>query len=153
MAELRKAEPEAAFYACDVRGIGESRPDTCGADSFLRPYGADYFYAIHALMLDRPYVGQKTHDVLRVLAWLRSFGHEEVHLAGMGWGTLPATFAGLLADGVLQVTLKGAPAPYAEIAETEKYAWPLSAFVPGVLEKWDLPDCYRALEGKRLKQA
>src|SRR5204863_6666328 len=40
VAELVKAEPEAAFYTCDVRGIGESRPDTCGADSFLRPYGA-----------------------------------------------------------------------------------------------------------------
>jgi dienelactone hydrolase len=152
VAELRKAEPEAACYACDVRGIGESRPDTCGADSFLRPYGADYFCAIHALMLDRPYVGQKTHDVLRVLAWLKSFGHEEVHLAGMGWGTLPATFAALLSAGVVQVTLKGAPASYAEIAETEKYTLPLSAFVPGVLEKWDLPDCYRALEGKRLKR-
>lgn len=152
VAELRKAEPAAAFYACDVRGIGESRPDTCGADSFLKPYGADYFYAIHALMLDRPYVGQKTHDVLRVLAWLKSFGHDEIHLAAMGWGTLPATFAALLADGIVQVTLKGAPASYAEIAEAEHYTWPLSAFVPGVLEKWDLPECYRALEGKKLRR-
>lgn len=152
VAELLKAEPASAFYTCDVRGIGESRPDTCGADSFLKPYGADYFYAIHSLMLDRPYVGQKTHDVLRVLDWLRSFGHEEVHLAALGWGTLPATFAALLADGVAQVTLKGSPTSYSDIAETEDYHWPLSAFVPGVLEKWDLPDCYQALEAKKLKR-
>jgi hypothetical protein len=31
------------------------------------PYGSDYFYAIHALMLDSPDVGQKTYDVLCVL--------------------------------------------------------------------------------------
>jgi dienelactone hydrolase len=152
VAELMKTEPTSAFYTCDVRGIGESRPDTCGADSFLRPYGADYFYAIHSIMLDRPYVGQKTHDVLRVLDWLKSFGHEEIHVAGLGWGTLPATFASLLANGVVQVTLKGSPASYSEIAETEAYRWPLSAFVPGVLAKWDLPDCYAALEAKKLKR-
>src|SRR4029079_19147767 len=43
--ELVKAEPEAAFYACDVRGIGESQPNTTGKP-FLDPYGSDYFYAI-----------------------------------------------------------------------------------------------------------
>ena len=52
--QLIEAEPDAAFYAVDVRGIGESRPDTAGADTFLSPYGSDYFYAIHALMLDKP---------------------------------------------------------------------------------------------------
>ena len=36
-------EPEAAFYAMDVRGIGESEPDICGSDQFLREYGSDYF--------------------------------------------------------------------------------------------------------------
>ena len=55
-----QAKPDVPFYTCDVRGIGESRPDTCGTDQFLTPYGSDYFYAIHAIMLDRPYVGQKT---------------------------------------------------------------------------------------------
>ena len=41
MADLLKAEPQSTFYACDVRGIGESRPDTCGANQFLTPYGSD----------------------------------------------------------------------------------------------------------------
>jgi dienelactone hydrolase len=152
VAELLKAEPDVAFYTCDVRGIGESRPDTCGIDTFRSPYGSDYFYAIHAIMLDRPYVGQKTHDVLRVLDWLKSHGHAEIHLAALGWGTLPATFAAVLSDLVTQVTLKGAPPSYSAIAETEHYHWPLSTFVPGVLEKFDLPDCYRLLEAKKLKQ-
>ncbi len=115
--ELLAAEPEAAFFACDVRGIGESRPNTCGKDTFRSPYGCDYFYAAHSLMLDRPYVGQKTHDVLRVLDWLASLGHSEIHLAGKAWGALPATFAAVFSDHVKQVTLKHALTSYADVAE------------------------------------
>ena len=37
LAELARAEPKTAFYACDVRGVGESRPDTCGGDALLDP--------------------------------------------------------------------------------------------------------------------
>jgi hypothetical protein len=134
------------FYACDVRGIGESRPDTCGSDQFLSPYGSDYFYAIHSLMLDRPYVGQKTRDVLAVLEWLASFGHRSIHLAAKGWGTLPATFAAVLSSRVSQITLKHPLKSYADVAQTEEYKWPLSALVPNVLIFFDLPDCYRELE-------
>ena len=93
--ELMEAEPESPIFACDVRGIGESLPNTCHPDSFHRPYGCDYFYAIHSLMLDRPYLGQKTYDVLRVLDWLASMGHSDIHLVGCGWGALCATFAAL----------------------------------------------------------
>jgi len=149
--ELVKAEPEAAFYTCDVRGIGESRPNTCGKDMFLHPYGNDYFYAVHSLMLDYPYLGQRTHDVLRVIDWLKSCGHEQVHLAAKGWGALPATFAALLSDAVVQVTLKNALRSYREVAESEDYAWPLAALLPSVLERFDLPDCYAALEAKKLR--
>jgi len=150
--ELLEASPDAVLYACDVRGIGESRPDTCGSDQFLAPYGSDFFYAIHSLMLDRPYVGQKTHDVLAALEWLSSFGHRSIHLAAKGWGALPVTFAAVLSKRVSRVTLKNALTSYTDAAQTEAYKWPLSAFVPNVLESFDLPDCYRELErAKRLQ--
>jgi pimeloyl-ACP methyl ester carboxylesterase len=147
--ELLAAHRDVPFYACDVRGIGESRPDACGADQFRLPYGSDYFYAIHSIMLDRPYVGQKTHDVLRVIDWLAAFGHRRIHLAARGWGALPATFAALLAEAVEHVTLKHALTSYAAVAETEDYDWPLSAVVPEVLLHFDLPDCYRVLEKRK----
>jgi dienelactone hydrolase len=153
VAELIKAEPKAQFYACDVRGVGEARPDTCGGtNQFLAPYGNDYFYAIHGIMLDRPYVGQKTFDVLCVLEWLKDIGHKEVHLVARGWGAIPATFAAVLSDVVTRVTLKNALTNYTAVAESETYAWPLSSFVPGVLKSFDLDDCYKALEAKKLKQ-
>lgn len=151
IAEVMRAEPNSAVFACDVRGIGESQPTTTGT-GFLSAYGPDYFYAAHGMMLDYPYVGQKTHDVLRVIDWLKSGGHTEVHLAGRAWGALPTTFAALLSADVKQVTLKHALTSYSDVAETEDYRWPLSALLPGVLRKFDLPDCYRALAAKQLRQ-
>ncbi len=148
---LFAAEPEAAFFACDPRGIGESMPNTCGTGPWA-PYGADFFYASHGLMLDRPYLGQRTHDLLAVLDWLKLYGHTEVHLAGKGWGAIPAAFAALLAPQVAQVTLKNALVSYAALAETEYHGWPLAMMLPGVLERFDLPDCYRALQSKKLAQ-
>jgi len=149
--DVLSAEKDAAFYACDVRGIGESQPDTCDPKSFLTPYGSDYFYAIHAIMLDDSYAAQKTWDVLRVIDWLLSTGHQEIHLMAKGWGTIPATFAALLADEVKQVTLKNALTSFSDMAETERYKWPLASMVPGVLKSFDLPDCYRVLADKKLR--
>ncbi|MBN1805424.1 MAG: prolyl oligopeptidase family serine peptidase [Sedimentisphaerales bacterium] len=150
--ELLKAEPDSDFYTCDVRGIGESQPDTCDENSYLNVYGCDYFYAIHSIMLDRPYPGQRTYDLLGVLDWLKSNGHDEIHLVAKGCGTIPAAFAAVLSDHVTQVTLKNALTSYSDIAESDTYAWPLSSLVPDILESFDLPDCYRILKNKKLKQ-
>ena len=150
--EVMQAEPESPVFACDVRGIGESLPETCDPGSFHSPYGNDYFYAAHSLMLDRPYLGQKTLDVMRVIDWLASLGHNDIHLIGRGWGSLAATFAAMMSDQVKQVTLKNALTAYAEIAESEHYNWPLSTLLPNVLAHFDLPDCYAELNSKKLRQ-
>lgn len=150
--EVIEAEPDTMFCTCDVRGIGESMPNTCGGNSFDNPYGCDYFYAIHSLMLDHPYLGQKAFDVLMVLQWLKNHGYDDVHLVGKGWGALAATFAALFADTVTQVTLKNALTSYTAVAESEQYDWPLATLIPNVLAHFDLPDCYRALESRKLRQ-
>lgn len=150
--ELYQADSKRPFFAMDVRGVGESKPDTCGNNTFLSPYGSDYFYAIHSIMLDKPYLGQKTHDVLRVLDWLADNGYGDVHLAAKGWGALSGAFAAVLHPAVKQVTLKHALTSYAEIAQTQTYKWPLSTLLLGVLQQFDLPEVYAALDKKGLKQ-
>ncbi len=151
LADLIKAEPEVAVFACDVRGIGDSQPDTCGANTFLQPYGSHYFYAAHGVMLGQPLIGQRTFDVLRVIQWLVATGHEEVHLAGRGWGALPATFAALLSPRVKQITLKNALTSYADLIADEDQKWPYAMLLPDVLKRFDLPDVYAALSSKGLK--
>jgi dienelactone hydrolase len=149
IAELIKAEPALPFFACDLRGLGESQPTT---GSYLAAYGSDYFYAAHGMMFDSPYVAQRTHDVLRVLEWLKASGHTEIHLVAKGWGSIPGTLGAVLAATVVQVTLKHALTSYTAVAEAEDYKWPLSALLPGVLKHFDLPDCYRFLARKNLRQ-
>jgi hypothetical protein len=86
---------------------------------------------------------------MRVLEWLAfATGARQVHLAANGWGTIPAAFAAVLSPLVQQVTLHGVPDSYTSIAEAETYAWPLSSFVPGILQHFDLPDVYAALGNK-----
>ena len=148
---IEAADENTGLFALDVRGVGESLPGTTPSAP-LSYYGPDYFYTVYSNMLGRPYVGGKTHDILRVIDWLGKFGYNEVHLVAKGWGSIPATFAAVLSPAVKQVTLKNSLSSYEEIATTEHYRWPNSVFIPGVLKSFDLPDCYEALKSKQLTQ-
>jgi pimeloyl-ACP methyl ester carboxylesterase len=149
--ELIRGASDREIYTCDVRGCGESQPGTCDEDSFGQPYGSDYFYAIHAIMLDDPYPGQKARDVLQVVRWLEAQGRSDIHLVAQGRGTIPAAIAALLAGNVRAVTLRNAPDSFQQMAESETYDWPLSCLIPGVLELFDLPDVYSELAVDRLR--
>lgn len=149
--ELIAYAPDAAFFACDVRGIGDSQPDTCGANQFLGRYGSHYFYSAYSLMLDRPLLGQRTFDVLRVIQLLAAAGHSEIHLAGRGWGALPAAFAALLSQDIKQVTLKHALTSFHDLAIHDDQQWPNAFMLPHALERFDLPDCYAALKSRDLR--
>jgi hypothetical protein len=151
LADLIRADLKLPIFACDVRGVGESAPNTGRADA-PEGYNADYFYASHGTMFGVPYVAQRVHDVLQVLGWLASFGHSEVHVVAKGYGALPATLAAVLAETVSQVTLQQALSSFSALVEAEDYSCPLSSILPGVLQTFDLPDCYRALEKKHLRQ-
>lgn len=149
--ELIASAPEAAFFACDVRGIGDSQPDTCGANQFLGRYGSHYFYSAFSLMLDKPLLGQRTFDVLRVIQLLVSAGHTHLHLAGQGWGALPAVLAAVLSSDVKQVTLKHALTSFHDLAIHEDHQWPNAVMLPQALAHFDLPDCYADLKSRQLR--
>jgi hypothetical protein len=134
-----------------VRGIGDSQPNTCGANTFLSPYGSHYFYAAQSLMLDRPLLGQRTFDVLRVIQLLVAAGHKQIHLAARGWGALSAAFAALLSDDVRQVTLKNSLTSFGDLATDADCKWPYATMLPDVLWQFDLPDCHAELKSKNLR--
>ena len=146
--ELIEKEGEGVLVvACDVRGVGESLPGTAGANPHGY-YGADYFYAAYANMLNRPYLGGKTHDVLRVIDFLAGSGWSDIHLASKGWGCLPGGMAAFLDDRVTTVTLKDRLESWHSVATTEHYEWPLSHMLYGVLKTWDLPEVWKAIQAK-----
>src|SRR5690606_33293130 len=130
--EAIAAAADTPVYAVDLRGIGDSRPDTTNENSYLSPYGSDYFYAIHGLMLDDPYPLQRTRDLLTVLNWLKSIGHPRVHLWANGWGSIAGTLASVYHPVVTQVTLQHSLTSFDELARAEEYDWPLSSMIPDV---------------------
>lgn len=73
------AEPDSVVFACDLRGIGESKPVISTPGKPAKD-GVDYFHAGCGLMFNYPMPGQRTHDLLRVIALLRDSGHREVHV-------------------------------------------------------------------------
>lgn len=137
------------FFCADLRGMGDSQPNTCGPDTFRSPYGCDYFYAVHGVMLDRSLVAQRVHDLLSVVDWLADHGYRRVHLAARGHGSVPAALAALLDDRIVRVTLKNPLVSWSAIAEADRNNWPLSAYQPAVLRHFDLPDVYAELEARK----
>lgn len=138
------------FFAVEVRGIGELTAASCGASEFLNPVDADYFYAAHGDMLNMSYAGRRVHDLLCVLDLLEDNGCRKVHLIGRGMGAVTAAYAACLHTVVRQVTLHNALLSYHELTQVAVPRWPLSALVPGALQDFDLPDCYRRLRSKAL---
>ncbi|HBE71132.1 MAG TPA: hypothetical protein DDW52_23550, partial [Planctomycetaceae bacterium] len=145
--ELEKRSGE--IYALDVRGVGETMPNTCGIDTFDDVYGCDYFYAAQSVMLDRPYLGQKVLDVLQTIRWINQFGASEIELVAFGWGALVSTLAAVLESSVSKLTIDRRVESFTALATQDDYQMPLAYLPPGVLERFDLPDCDRLL-GQRL---
>lgn len=142
-----KADP---LFAVDVRGVGQLTPQTCNRRDFFSAYDCDYFYASHGHMLSEPYCGRRVHDLLRVLDLFEAQGYGAVHLVGRGLGAITAAFAACLHPLVKQVTLYNALLSYHDLTQVPVQSWPWSSMVFGILKQFDLPDCYRELEGKKL---
>lgn len=139
------------LYALDVRGVGETMPNTCGIDTFDDVYGCDYFYAAQSVMLDRPYLGQKVFDVLQTIRWIKQFGASEIDVVAIGWGALISSLAAVLEPSIRSLTIDRRIESFTALATEEDYQMPLAYLPPGVLERFDLPDCDRLL-GQRLNR-
>jgi dienelactone hydrolase len=140
------------LFAVDVRGMGLSQARTCNCADFFAPYGNDYMYAAHAQMLGEPYLGRRVHDLLCVLDLLAQACGAEVHVVGRGLGAVTAALAACLHPAVGRVTLVNAPRSYGAMMEHPVALWPRSAMAWGLLERFDLPDCYALLRrGKGLR--
>ena len=146
-ADARALCPDGPLYALDVRGLGESLPEP---ERFFHPYGMDYMFHGHGLLLGESYLGRRVYDLLRTIDLLADQGAGKVHLYGRGQGALLALCAGLLHPATGRVVLKNAPLSFAEWTRAPLVSWPAANVLRGALRHFDLPDLYRAL-GRRLQ--
>jgi dienelactone hydrolase len=141
--------PEAAvsgrLFALDTRGTASLYKKIAGdrGDAFFQYYGGDYMYANHGLLLDRPLAGRRTLDILKSIDLLLSQGAEEVTLIGRGTGSVLALFAAFLHPAVKSLIQLSYLESFHSLTQDDRYQWPFSAMVPGILRHFDLPDLYR----------
>ncbi len=145
---MRKLLGKGRIFGLDVRGVGQSISAACEGDDFFASYDCDYFYNAHGLLLGEPYIGRRVHDVLSTLDWIAGYGYKQIHLIGRGMGAILALLAGVLDSRPVKVTLINSLLSWSQLTQVPLYRWPGSSMLTGVLEKFDLPDCYRAIASK-----
>lgn len=136
--------------ALDTRGKGVMRKKIAGdrGDHFFQYYGSDYMYANHGLMLDRPLAGRRALDILKSIDLLNSMGVGRIHLAGQGTGCIPVAIAAAITSIPKSVTMVNYLPSYHMLTQDERYQWPFSAMIPGILRHFDLPDMYKYIKSR-----
>ena len=139
-----------AVLLADLRGLGETADPAAFNDP--KYYNREYRNAVLALHAGRPLLAQRVADI----AMLEAFLQREKPLIGVpveiragGRAMGPALHAAVLSRAITRLVLEQVPRSYEQqLAQpTAKDAY--SDVLPGVLQRYDLPDLQRAL-GSRL---
>jgi pimeloyl-ACP methyl ester carboxylesterase len=138
------------ILAADLRGTGQSFPNSCGSSDMLEPYGADYLYASFGSMMGESYLGRRVLDLLRTIDCLVD-GGAEVHLIGRGVGSVAVALAALLHASQPTCELVHYLPSYQLLIDNPLHNWPFSTMLENCLATFDLPDIYAAL-GERLQK-
>jgi dienelactone hydrolase/pimeloyl-ACP methyl ester carboxylesterase len=134
--------------ALDLRGMGETAP---GQPAAGRPnyFGADYFEAFVSLHLSRPLLGQRTTDLLAVVAKMAGES-DDIQLIGVGAAGPAALHAAALEPRIKQLTLADTLVSWSAVVRTPISHNQLTNVVPGALAAYDLPDLAAAMAPRPL---
>jgi cephalosporin-C deacetylase-like acetyl esterase len=134
------------LYLLDVRGLGESTPEDIS--HFFQPYGMDYMFHGHGLLLGESYLGRRVYDALSTIDLLLHEGAREIRLYGRGQGSIIALFTAIIQDQIVSVTLKNSPESYESWVHAPLVSWASANFLRNVLKYFDLPDCMEIVKDK-----
>ncbi len=137
------------FFSVDVRGFGDSTPDTTDQTSnWSSHYGWDYFYASWAQLFGKTLMGGRVFDLLRVLQLLKTKGFSQIELYGSGLGGLTSLFAAPYIAGLSRLSLWQMPASFEWLYLHPSSRLPTSSVVPGLLLHSDIPEIVDSLRKK-----
>lgn len=139
--------------AIDVRGTGETAPRGRGSRGATGLMGAESFLTYESFVVGRPLLGMRAWDAicgLEYLAGRPDVAPGPIALAGWGPGALVALHAAVLDAGPAPVMLAGLLGSYRALVEHERYDYPVSACVPGVLAAYDVAELAGALAPRPL---
>lgn len=140
LAELAKQGHR--VFVADVRGTGETAPDTKGWEPYVGPEWRDFF---HAYLLGKSYVGMRAEDVLVAARFLAGYrvqsGPRPVHLVAVGEVAIPALHAAALEPGLFaEAQFDRMVTSWSGVVRTPLSRHQLVNAVHGALSVYDLPD-------------
>lgn len=123
----------------DLRGFGETAPSKAkpGKGNY---FGGEYFESWVSLHLARPMLGQRTFDLLAVLAALARDNPEGYDVVGIGTAGPIVLHAAALESRIASVVIEGSILSWTDVARTPLAIGQLVNVVPGVLRSYDLPE-------------
>ncbi len=134
--------------AADLRGWGETAPAKAPGK---KPgyFGVDFKESFLGIHVNRPLLGQRVFDLLRIVDFLA--GHtKDIEIVAVGATGPVALHAAVLDERIKSLTLERSLISWMSVVETPISYNQLTNIVPGALKSYDLPDLAARLAGRPL---
>jgi cephalosporin-C deacetylase-like acetyl esterase len=130
-----------SVLSVDLRGWGETTPHPPGKNA---KFSWDEFFAWRSFELGRPLLGMRTTDLLAVSREMAAT-YRKIYLIGIEAGGLVALHAAALDPSVAGVAAWRTLTSWTEVVGRHQSTEPVSSFVPGALQDYDIPDLILSL--------
>jgi cephalosporin-C deacetylase-like acetyl esterase len=142
--EAEKLVASGAIVLCiDLRGLGETRPETATKGSDWTRYFGDFDSAMTGLLIGRPLVGMRTMDVqqgVNLLSARADIDPERIYAIGRGPAAVPVLHAAALEARIKKVALDGMLVSYKSAVQANVHQQVFENVVRGALTAYDLPE-------------
>jgi cephalosporin-C deacetylase-like acetyl esterase len=141
--------------ACDVRGIGETRPPHSTASNrageYAHLFDVETAIAYMTWYMDESLLGMRVQDVCRSVDY--AFSRPDVdqtrfRVVGKGAGALWVLFAALFDPRLKDVVCESGLVSYASLTRVDRYTHGAGVFIRDILQHFDLPQVAGALAGR-----
>jgi dienelactone hydrolase len=136
--------------AVDLRGFGETAPGkpTTGKPNYFGVEEKEAFLSLH---LDRPLLGQRVHDLLSIVGWLKEQQPSQpIQVVGVGVAGPVVLHAAAFDRRIESTQLEKALVSWSSVVRTPISHNQLASVVPGALKVYDLPDLAAVLAPRAL---
>ena len=142
-----RPETHVSYLGVDLRGWGDSAPGMYPYE--IASWGAtDRTLAYMTAALGDPLMSMRIRDGLAALAYARSRAEvdaDRIIVSGRGLGGVVALHVAAIDGDVRGVLLWESLVSFISLLRVSDYTWPAEAFIPGVLQSYDLPELVGAL--------
>ncbi len=143
--------------ACDVRGVGETKPPHSPASEwpgeFKQLFDVETAIAYMTWYAGESLFGMRVQDVVRSVDYALSrqdVDRQRFRVAGKGAGALWVLFAAVLDSRISDLTAERGLVSYRALAAVDRYIHSTGIFVPDILKHCDLPQLATALAGRKV---